>query len=309
MMGFKLRLALMATALFTMGTAPVIAQIESIDPNTAYQADGEQWEDAGSSWEEDSPYADPDASTSEASSPTYNSGADDNNGYDAADGDYNYDNDPYSGSSGSYNAATPSDAGQAAAEQGWDDPYSPKGDKQTQSSGPVAEGYYEADPSTAAEVDEDSVYQKDDLIGAAEGVFGQGAEGLAGMIEKILAEQGKPNAYIVGREGGAALVFGLRYGSGTLFHKVEGERPVYWTGPSVGIDAGAQASNTFVLVYNLYDSEELFERFVAGEGAAYLVGGFHASYLRKGNVVLIPVGPCARHAPADPRQRQLACLF
>ncbi len=132
-------------------------------------------------------------------------------------------------------------------------------------------------------------YQQDDLIGAAEGVFGKGAEGLAGLIEDILRKQGEPNGYIVGREASGAFVVGLRYGSGTLHHKVEGERPVYWTGPSIGFDAGANAGNTFVLVYNLYDSEELYKRFGAGEGAAYLVGGFHTSYLRRGDVVLIPV--------------------
>ncbi|WP_110300428.1 DUF1134 domain-containing protein [Blastomonas natatoria] len=134
-----------------------------------------------------------------------------------------------------------------------------------------------------------SGYQKDDLIGAAEGVFGKGAEGLAGLIEDILRKQGEPNGYIVGREASGAFVVGLRYGSGTLHHKVEGDRPVYWTGPSIGFDAGANAGNTFVLVYNLYDTEDLYKRFGAGEGAAYLVGGFHTSYLRRGDVVLIPV--------------------
>jgi hypothetical protein len=132
-------------------------------------------------------------------------------------------------------------------------------------------------------------YKEDDLIGAAEGVFGKGAEGLARMIEDVLKKQGEPNGYIVGREAGAAFVLGARYGSGTLFHKIEGQRPVYWTGPSVGFDAGANAGNTFVLVYNLYDTEQLYERYPAGEGAAYLVGGFNASYLRKGDVVLVPI--------------------
>lgn len=132
-------------------------------------------------------------------------------------------------------------------------------------------------------------YKQDDLIGAAEGVFGKGAEGLARMIEDVLKKQGEPNGYIVGREAGAAFVLGARYGSGTLFHKIEGQRPVYWTGPSVGFDAGANASNTFVLVYNLYDTDQLYERYPAGEGSAYLVGGFNASYLRKGDVVLIPI--------------------
>ncbi|WP_432770685.1 DUF1134 domain-containing protein [Sphingopyxis sp.] len=146
------------------------------------------------------------------------------------------------------------------------------------------------DPEIAATTAEQgTTYKEDDLIGAAEGVFGKGAQGLAGLIEDILKKQGEPNAYIVGREAGGALVLGVRYGSGTLYHKVEGERPAYWTGPSIGFDAGANAGNTFVLVYNLFDSEDLYKRFPAGEGAAYLLGGFNASYLRRGDVVLIPI--------------------
>lgn len=137
--------------------------------------------------------------------------------------------------------------------------------------------------------DPSTTYREDDLIGAAEGVFGKGAEGVAKLVRKLLAEQGEPNGYIVGREAGGAFIVGARYGSGTLFHKVEGERPVYWTGPSIGFDAGANAGSTFVLVYNLYDSEELYERYPAGEGQAYVVGGMTASYLRKGDVVLIPI--------------------
>jgi hypothetical protein len=150
----------------------------------------------------------------------------------------------------------------------------------------VSEG---AIPATPAAADGSATYRKDDLIGAAEGVFGKGATGLAGMIEDLLRKQGEPNGYIVGREGGGALIFGLRYGSGTLHHKIEGEKPVYWTGPSIGFDAGANAASAFVLVYNLFDTEDLFKRFGAGEGQAYLVGGFHVSYMRRGNIVLIPV--------------------
>jgi hypothetical protein len=134
-----------------------------------------------------------------------------------------------------------------------------------------------------------TTWQKDDLIGAAEGVFGKGAKGVADVIEDILKKQGEPNAYIAGREGGGAFVVGVRYGSGTLYHKVEGQRPVYWRGPSVGFDAGANAGSTFVLVYNLYDSAELFHSYPAGEGAAYFIGGFNVSYLRRKDVVLVPV--------------------
>jgi hypothetical protein len=109
------------------------------------------------------------------------------------------------------------------------------------------------------------------------------------MIRKALKDQGEPNGYIVGREAGGAFIVGLRYGSGTLHHKIEGQRPVYWTGPSVGFDAGASAGSTFVLVYNLYDTEDLYKRFPAGEGQAYAIGGLNASYMRWGDVVLIPI--------------------
>lgn len=143
----------------------------------------------------------------------------------------------------------------------------------------------------AAETKGDSTqtYREDDLIGAAEGVFGKGAKGVADMIRKTLADQGQPNGYIVGREAGGAFFVGLRYGSGTLHHKVEGTQPVYWTGPSVGFDVGGSAGSTFVLVYNLYDTEDLYKRFPAGEGQAYAIGGLNASYMRWGDVVLIPI--------------------
>lgn len=144
-------------------------------------------------------------------------------------------------------------------------------------------------PPPATTPPKPGTYKQDDLIGAAEGVFGKGAKGLAQMIQDLLKKQGEPNGYIVGREGGGAIVVGLRYGSGTLHHKVEGQRPVYWTGPSIGFDAGANAGSTFVLVYNLYNTEDLYKRFPAGEGQAYLVGGFNASYLRRGDIVLIPI--------------------
>ncbi|SNS99477.1 hypothetical protein SAMN06295912_12920 [Sphingomonas laterariae] len=146
-------------------------------------------------------------------------------------------------------------------------------------------------PATAAttSAEANGTYQENDVLSAAEGVFGRGAEGLAKMIESILKDQGEPNGYIVGREAGGALAIGVRYGSGTMFHKVEGQRPVYWTGPSVGFDIGANGSKTFVLVYNLYDSQELYQRYPAVEGQAYVIGGFTASYMRRGDVVLIPI--------------------
>ncbi len=134
-----------------------------------------------------------------------------------------------------------------------------------------------------------NTYRRNDLFSAGERVFGKGAAGLGGILERILMDQGEPNAYIAGREASGAVVIGLRYGSGILSHRIEGDRPIYWTGPSVGFDLGGNASKIFVLVYNLYDTEDVYRRFPEGEGHLYFVGGFSATYLRRGNIVLIPI--------------------
>ncbi|MGQ0558610.1 MAG: DUF1134 domain-containing protein [Sphingosinicella sp.] len=130
---------------------------------------------------------------------------------------------------------------------------------------------------------------QNDVFAAAERVFGAGAEGLAKLIEDILHDRGEPTAYITGQEAGAAFLLGVRYGSGILHHRIEGDRPIYWRGPSIGADVGADANKVFVLVYNLHDSQDLFRRYGGGEGRAYLVGGFTGQYLRRDDVVLIPI--------------------
>ena len=130
---------------------------------------------------------------------------------------------------------------------------------------------------------------REDVFTAAEDLFGRGAEGLGGILERTLREQGEPTAYISGQEAGGAFVLGVRYGSGTMRHQIEGERAVYWTGPSLGFDLGADANKVFVLIYNLHDSQDLFRRFPGAEGNAYFVGGFTAQYMRRGDIVLIPI--------------------
>jgi hypothetical protein len=144
-------------------------------------------------------------------------------------------------------------------------------------------------PPAAAAAPPASAIPRDDVFSAAEGLFGRGARGLAGILEDILRDQGEPIAYITGQEAGAAFMLGVRYGSGTMHHQIEGDRAVYWTGPSIGFDVGGDVNKVFILVYNLNDSQRLFRRYPGGEGHAYFVGGFSATYLRDGDVVLIPV--------------------
>ncbi len=132
-------------------------------------------------------------------------------------------------------------------------------------------------------------FDEAELVAAAEGVFGKGAEGLAKLIEDVVNDRGRPNAYIVGREGSGAIGVGLRYGAGTLYHRVEGKRDVYWTGPSIGFDVGGDANRVFTLIYDLYDTEDLYRRYPAVEGKVYVVGGFTANYLQRDNIAVVPV--------------------
>lgn len=136
---------------------------------------------------------------------------------------------------------------------------------------------------------DDGTYDESTIVKEAGDFLGEGAEVLGKVIEKIFADLGRPNGYIKGTEGSAALVIGLRYGQGELAHKIEGNRPVHWTGPSIGLDAGGNLSKTFTLVYNLYDTEEIYHRFPAIEGSFYYIGGVGVNYQQRGEVILAPI--------------------
>ena len=146
-----------------------------------------------------------------------------------------------------------------------------------------------AAPTASPQAATDATYDQNDIITAADGAFGKGAAGMAKLVEKVFADLGRPNAYIVGREASGAFFAGLRYGSGTLHHKIEGDMPVFWTGPSLGFDVGGDGSKVVTLVYHLDDSADLFRRYPAAEGKAYFIGGFTATYNQRDNVILVPI--------------------
>jgi hypothetical protein len=146
-----------------------------------------------------------------------------------------------------------------------------------------------ATPAATDAKPQGQTFSQDDVLGAAEGVFGKGAEGLAEAIAKSFKQYGEPNAYIAGTEAGGAFIVGLRYGSGQLHHKVEGTMPIHWTGPSLGIDVGGDGSKVFTLVYNLYDTQDIFHRYAAVSGLAYFVGGLSVNYLKRDDVVVVPI--------------------
>ena len=127
------------------------------------------------------------------------------------------------------------------------------------------------------------------FAGAAENFFGNTAQGTAEVVEKIFADLGRPNAYISGDEAGAAFVGGLRYGEGWLYRRDQEPIHMFWTGPSIGFDFGANAAKCFALVYNLRRVSELFQRFPGVEGSAYFIGGIGVNYLRAAGMTVAPM--------------------
>ena len=119
--------------------------------------------------------------------------------------------------------------------------------------------------------------------------FGATSGGLATVIEKIFSSYGLPNGYVLGEEGSGALVGGLTYGEGTLYTKNAGDHKVFWQGPSLGWDFGGQGSRAMMLVYNLDDVYNLYDRFAGVAGSAYVVAGLGFNVLKNGNVLLVPV--------------------
>lgn len=135
----------------------------------------------------------------------------------------------------------------------------------------------------------EGTFSKVEVLSAADGFFGGVTKGLAEVIEKVFSDLGEPNAYIIGEEVSGAFFFGLRYGKGELNRKGHKGVDVYWQGPSVGFDFGGNASKSFVLVYNLADVDDLYQRYPGVDGSVYFVAGVGVNYQRAGNTTLAPI--------------------
>jgi hypothetical protein len=112
---------------------------------------------------------------------------------------------------------------------------------------------------------------------------------LAGIVEKAVSQWGLPNGYILGEEASGAFIGGLRYGDGTLYTRNAGDVRVFWEGPSVGFDAGADGARTMMLVYSLPQTGAIFDRFGGIDGSAYLVGGFGMTALYQNHIVVVRI--------------------
>lgn len=132
-------------------------------------------------------------------------------------------------------------------------------------------------------------YSTEEILVEGHRFFGNTSRGLAKAVEYVFQRQGEPSAYIVGEEGAAAFVGGLRYGEGTIYYKDGRKEKIFWQGPSMGFDFGANGSRTMVLVYNSNNPEDLHDRFGGVEGSAYFIGGVGVNFQANRDIVLAPI--------------------
>ncbi len=134
-------------------------------------------------------------------------------------------------------------------------------------------------------------YDRDEILKAGSDFLGVTVEALGGTLEKIFSDYGdEPTAYIAGEEASGALGVGVRYGKGSLYMKEETDpTKIFWQGPSIGFDTGANAARVFTLVYNLDDPDDIWRRYPGVEGSAYFIGGLGVTYQRAEGIVLTPI--------------------
>ena len=74
-----------------------------------------------------------------------------------------------------------------------------------------------------------------------------------------------------------------------MYTRNAGNQRIFWQGPSIGFDAGADGDRTMMLVYNLPDTTAIFDRFGGLDGSAYFVGGLGFTAVGAKGVVIVPI--------------------
>jgi hypothetical protein len=151
-----------------------------------------------------------------------------------------------------------------------------------------------AEPSTGPQTvppltREEEGYSIQEILAASQGVFGKVSANLGSVIEHLFANSGRPSGYVLGAEGGGAFLAGVRYGKGVLYLRSGSTQKVYWHGPSLGTDVGAEGSKTLFLIYRLNDPGQLYANFTGIDGSAYVVGGAGVTLFTNGTVIMAPI--------------------
>jgi hypothetical protein len=143
--------------------------------------------------------------------------------------------------------------------------------------------------ATRVRADAPPAFSVDEIVDNGHRFFGSLSRGLAEVVQEAARRWGLPNAYVLGQEASAAFVGGLRYGEGKMYTRNAGDQAIFWQGPSLGFDAGADGDRTMMLVYNLPAVGAIYDRFAGIDGSAYFIGGFGFTALGQQGVIVVPI--------------------
>ena len=88
-----------------------------------------------------------------------------------------------------------------------------------QPTGPQYQGPPPQAPQAQSPQPQGPQYSSNEIVDAGHRFFGTISRELAQIVEKAGSQFGLPNGYVLGQEGGGAVVAGLRYGEGILYTK------------------------------------------------------------------------------------------
>jgi hypothetical protein len=183
---------------------------------------------------------------------------------------------PYQGQPPAQGAYPPGQQGQGAYPQ------------QQGQYGPPPQGQY--DPNYGGpQPGRAETYDQNEIVHNVSNFFGVASETVAGAVEHVFRDNGRPTGYIAGEEASGAFIVGLRYGKGLLYMKHRQPERVHWQGPSAGFDFGGNASRVFTLCYNLQYPEAIYQRFPGVEGTLYVIAGIGINYQKANDIVLAPM--------------------
>lgn len=132
-------------------------------------------------------------------------------------------------------------------------------------------------------------FSENNLVITSAKYLGATAESMAEIMDNVFSRYGMPSAVIRGEEISVAAVLGARYGRGTLIFKDGREYPLFWRGPTAGVDMGATGLKSFALVYNIEEPEQLYKRIPSVDGSLIALGGVAFNYMQRGDIIIAPM--------------------
>lgn len=134
-------------------------------------------------------------------------------------------------------------------------------------------------------------FSQREVLDAGHQFFGSVSGSIATFIEKVFAKHGQPNGYVLGQQGSGAFIAGVKYGEGQLHTRNAGEYKVYWQGPSIGWDVGADGTRVMMLVYDLPSVDSIYQQYNGVNTSAFLIGGAGLTVMenKSTNTKIVPV--------------------